>query len=213
MTPESALIKAIDVSHLPDTTFDYKAPIWWGNTVLLLIETTVFGCLIAVYFSVWTMLSPFPPPKVDTFPVIYNPVPDLTIPTINLVVLLASLIPGIWLDLSARKRDEKAVKILLPITLIFNLAAIILRFYEFDSLHFKWNDNAYGSITWTILGMHLIHLFVLMCEDVFLAIWTFLKGVDEKHALDISVMAVYWYWIVGVWVLLYALVYLGPRFL
>jgi len=205
--------KALDVSKLPSTLLDSNEPIWWGNLLLLFIETTMFFILIAVYFSVWMNLEPFPPPKVDTFPVIYNPVPDLTIPTINLIVLLVSLVPGILLDLSARKKDEGKIKIYLILTIAFNIAAIVLRFYEFDALHFKWDDNAYGSITWTILGTHLLHLFVMAAEDSYLLVWTFARGLDKKHALDLTVMAVYWYWIVGIWILLYSLVYLAPRFL
>ena len=153
----------------------------WG----LVIETIAFGVLIAAYFTVWMMLSPFPPPRVDRFPIIYNTVPDQTIPTINLIVFLVSLVSGFWLDLSARKRNEKAVKILLIVTLIFNIATIVLRFYEFDSLHFKWDDNAYGSVTWTILGMHLIHLFIMAIEDIFELAWIFSKGLNKKQALHI----------------------------
>jgi cytochrome c oxidase subunit 3 len=213
MTENALPQKTIDVRDLPSTLFDYHEPLWWGNTLLLFIETTMFGILVAVYFSVRMNLSPFPPPQVDTFPVNYNPVPDLTIPTINLAVLLLSLIPGIWLDLSARRRNEGAIKIGLTITLAFNIAAFILRFYEFNSLHFRWDDNAYGSVTWTILGVHMLHILALGCEDIYLLVWTFAKGIDDKHALDLTVTAVYWYWIVGIWVLLYALVYLSPRFL
>jgi cytochrome c oxidase subunit 3 len=213
MTENAVSQKTIDVRDLPSTMFDYREPLWWGNTLLLFIETTMFGILVAVYFSVRMNLSPFPPPKVDTFPVIYNPVPDLLIPTINLAVLLLSLIPCIRVDLSARRRNEGAVKIGLIITLAFNIAAFVLRFYEFNSLHFRWDDNAYGSVTWTILGVHMLHILALGCEDIYLLAWTFAKGLDDKHALDLTVTAVYWYWIVGVWVLLYALVYLSPRFL
>jgi cytochrome c oxidase subunit III len=213
MTENVISQKTIDVRNLPSTMFDYREPLWWGNTLLLFIETTMFGILVAVYFSVRMNLSPFPPPKVDTFPVIYNPVPDLLIPTINLAVLLLSLIPCIWVDLSARRKNEGAVKIGLILTLTFNVAAFVLRFYEFNSLHFRWDDNAYGSVTWTILGVHLLHILALGCEDIYLLVWTFAKGFDDKHALDLTVTAVYWYWIVGVWVLLYALVYLSPRFL
>jgi hypothetical protein len=35
---------------------------------------------------------------------------------------------------------------------------------------------------------------------------------DDKHAVDLTVTAVYWYWIVGIWaLLLFPLVYLAPR--
>ena len=205
--------KTIDVSELPSTLLDYHEPIWWGNLLGLIIETVLFGILVSVYFSVWMNLAPFPPPKISGSQTIYNPVPDLTIPLINLIVLLVSLIPGILLDLAAREKSEKKVKILLPITLSINVAAIILRFYEFDALYFKWDDNAYGSITWMILGTHLLHLFILLAEDIYVVAWTYKEGLDDKHALDITVMATYWYWIVGVWALMFALVYLAPRFL
>src|SRR5438132_703721 len=120
MTENVSAQKTIDVRELPSTLFDYHEPLWWGNTLLLFIETTMFGILVAVYFSVRMNLSPFPPPQVDSFPVNYNAVPDLLIPTINLAVLLVSLIPGIWVDLSARKKNESAVKIGLIITLTLN---------------------------------------------------------------------------------------------
>ncbi|MFN2500557.1 MAG: heme-copper oxidase subunit III [Pyrinomonadaceae bacterium] len=213
MRPEAFLDRpALDVSGLPAIGFDTKSPLWWGNTLLLFIETAMFGILIAIYFTVAMTLKPFPPPQVDRLPVIYDPVPNLTLPIIGLVILLLSLIPGILLDLAARRRDTRAVKILVLITLGFNLAAIIVRYYEFDSLHFQWNDNAYGSITWMILGMHLLHLIVMICEDSYLAVWTFIKDMDDKHALDLTVMAVYWYWIVAVWLILFPIIYIFPRF-
>jgi cytochrome c oxidase subunit III len=203
--------RTLDVAALPSTVFDSKAPLWWGNTLLLFIETAMFGILIALYFSVMMNTEPFPPPRIDRYPVLYRPVPDLFLPTIGFIVLLVSLVPGVWLDLSARKRNAGAVKIAVVITLLFNIAAIVIRYYEYDALHFKWNDNAYGSITWMILGMHMLHLFVMAAEDTYLTLWTYMKGLDDKHALDLTVTAVYWYWIVGMWVVLYFLVYWVPR--
>ena len=203
--------RTIDVGHLKSSAFDYRAPLWWGNTLLLFIETAMFGILVTIYFTVMMDTSPFPPPRVDRLPVIYDPVPDLTLPIVGLIVLVASLAPCIWLDISARRRNVKAIKIALPLTLAFNIAAFIIRYFEFDSLHFKWNDNAYGSITWMLLGMHLLHIIALGCEDIYLLLWTFARKMDDKHAVDLTVTAVYWYWIVGIWVLLFPLIYLVPR--
>ena len=212
MTDEEIIARpTIHAAGLPSTLFDHKSTLWWGNTLLLFIETAMFGILVAIYVTVLMNTEPFPPPRVNQLPVLYDPVPDLTLPIIGLLVLVASLVPGIWLDVSARKRKTGTVKLALLVTLAFNIASIVLRYYEFDSLHFKWNDNAYGSITWMILGMHLLHIIALGCEDVFLLLWAFTHGLDDKHALDITVSAVYWYWIVGIWVLLFPLVYLVPR--
>ena len=31
---------------------------------------------------------------------------------------------------------------------LLGIVAITLRFFEFDALHFRWNDNAYASAAW-----------------------------------------------------------------
>src|SRR5437764_15354582 len=102
--------RALDVSELPPIAFDASAILWWGNTLLLMFETAMFGILIAIYFSVMQSTSPFPPPRVDGLPVLYDSAPDMTLPVIGLGVLLVSLVPGVWLDLSARQRNASAVK-------------------------------------------------------------------------------------------------------
>lgn len=214
MTPENALPKtALDVSHLPATRFDHRSPLWWGNLIGLFIETAMFGVMIAVYFTTVMNIRPFPPPRVNDFPVLLNSEPALQLPLIGLGLLLISLVPAIMLDLAARRRDAKLIKILVPITLTLNVVLVFVRYYEFDSLHFKWNDNAYGSAAWMVLGLHMFHLIVLTCEDIYLAFWLYIKGLDDKHAVDLTVAAVYWYWIVGMWIILFPVIYLVPRML
>ena len=217
MTDQQTLMPnagVIDVSELPATAFDTKAPLWWGNTLLLFIETAMFGILVAHLFlgddeheslpaacaaigaARYIRRGPGPVPADDrTGRASFKP------DTRDLARLI-----------SARAATPAPMQMALVVTLAFNIAAIVIRYYEYDSLHFKWNDNAYGSITWMILGMHMLHMFVMAAEDTYLLIWTFIKGADEKHAVDLTVTAVYWYWIVGIWVPLYFLIYIVPRF-
>jgi len=61
--------------------------------------------------------------------------------------------------------------------------------------------------------MHLAHLITGTCENVIMTVWIFFKGMDDKHARDIRVTGVYWYWIVVIWVLLYIVVYWVPRWM
>jgi cytochrome c oxidase subunit 3 len=204
--------QAIDVRDLPAGEWDESSPLWWGNTLNLVMETVVFGGLIAMYVTIVMNTDPFPPIRTTSgLPVLRQAAPDLFLPTIGLIVLLVSLIPAIWLDISSRRHNVRSIKIASILTLVFNLAAIIIRYYEFDSLNFKWDDNAYGSILWIILIMHLIHLVVLLGEDLSVILWIFTKGVDEKQTVDLTVAAVYWYWIVGMWVILFAIIYISPR--
>lgn len=201
----------LDVSGLPKHAFDTRSQLWWGNLWLLCIETTMFGLSVAVYFYVRQNFTNWPPPHSDSPPFLFDPEPSLLVPTINLVVLLLSVLPMAWADVAARRLDRRAVKTALVVMLLFGAATIVLRFYEFRALIWKWDSNAYGSITWTILALHLMHLFVGTFENIFLATWVFARPLDESHAIDVTVTAVYWYWIVGTWLLLYGVVFLAPR--
>lgn len=209
----SAQRTTLDVSSLPKHGFDTKTQLWWGNLWLLCIETTMFGLVVAAYFYFRQNFATWPPPHSDSPPYLLEPVPSLLLPTINLVVIILSVLPMAWADAAARRLDRRAVKMALSLVMLFGTAATVLRFYEFRSLVWSWDANAYGSVSWAILALHLVHLIVGTLEDVFLATWVWLRPLDENHALDITVTAVYWYWVVGTWLLLYPVVYLSPRFM
>ena len=67
----------------------------------------MFGILAAIYFSVMMNTVPFPPPRMERLPVLYDPVPDLTLPTIGLIVLIVSLAPGIFLDIKRAPTEAR----------------------------------------------------------------------------------------------------------
>jgi cytochrome c oxidase subunit III len=202
----------IDASLLPESVVDHRSLVWWGNNLLILIETTMFALLVAGYFYVRPNFTAWPPPQVNQTSVHLDPVPALAIPTWNLVLLVLTLAPMITADLACLKRKRLLTEVALAGLLLGGIGCIVLRFHEFSSLHFRWDDNAYGSIVWTIVGLHLLHLFVGVAEMVMMLAWVMIKGLDDKHARDVRVTAVYWYWIVGTWIILYAIIFPGPRF-
>jgi heme/copper-type cytochrome/quinol oxidase subunit 3 len=59
--------------------------------------------------------------------------------------------------------------------------------------------------------MHLAHLITLSLETVLLTIWCFVREFDMKHRLDITALAIYWYWVVAIWIGLYSIIYWTPR--
>src|SRR4051812_45743249 len=170
----------LNVSRLPANAMDHHSPIWWGNLLLLFIETTMFALLLGAYFYVRQNFADWPPPRIAGYQVELNPVPSLGIPTVNMILLLLSLVPSVWVDRACLRRHTGAVKIGLLMVIGFGLISIVLRFYEFPALKFKWNDNAYGSITWTLLGMHLAHLLTATVENAIMTAWIFAKGMDDK---------------------------------
>ena len=89
--------------------------------------------------------------------------------------------------------------------------AVDMKRLEFSAMYFRWDSNAYGSVVWFMLGMHMMHLLILTTEATLVAIWIFTREYDMKHRVDIVTVAIYWYWVVGIWLLLYGIIYLTPR--
>ncbi len=200
----------IDISQLPHHEFDTYDPVWWGNNFLLAIETSMFAILIASYFYLRQNFALWPPP-VAQLTATLNPLPELSYGTANTILLLASCFPMILTDLSARRGNRSMSRIGLVIAVVFGVVALVLRSFEYAAVYFRWDSNAYGSIVWFLLGMHNLHLFVLTTEAVLLTVWVFTREYDMKHRVDIVTLAVYWYWVVAIWLLLYAIIYFTPR--
>src|SRR5947209_7395619 len=120
--------RVLDVSGLPDDALDSREPVWWGNALLIMIESMTILLLIVSYFYLRRNFTDWPPPQPNSVPAIYNPVPDLPIPTIELILILASCLPMYWTDMAARRNDARAVRLGLTLMLIINIVMVILRF-------------------------------------------------------------------------------------
>lgn len=202
----------IDVSELPHHGFDTLDPVWWGNNCLLAIETSMFAITIATYFYLRQNIHPWPPPLGQlTAPL--NPLPNLGPGTATTAVLLFSCLPAVLVDLCARRNYRTGAQFGLIICLLCGVGAIVLRSFEFAAVRFRWDANAYGSVVWFMLGMHMAHLLTLTLEAFLLTLWIFKRQFDMKHRLDITALAIYWYWVVGIWLVLYSIIYFVPRVL
>jgi len=194
----------LDVSQLPAYAFSHRSLMWWGTLGIILIEGTVFAMLIVTYFYLRGLVPEWPPSL---------PPPDLWAGTTNTLVLLVSVIPNYWVQKVAEREELRTVQIGLVICLVFAVAFLLLRVFEFRTLHCQWDTNAYGSIVWTILGFHTTHLLTDAIDTAVLTVLMFTGPIDGRRFVDVSQNSFYWYFVVAVWLPLYAVVYLAPRVL
>jgi cytochrome c oxidase subunit I+III len=194
----------IDLSHLPENSPDSADPLWLGNLLMICIEGTMFMMLTASYFYIRQNFHDWPPTRVQQ--------PLLWLGSANALLLAASCIPMYMVDRLARHEENKwKVVTLLAITVVMGLGSIVLRALEFQASDTRWDQHAYGSVLWTMLGFHLFHLLGATGEATLMAIDVARHELDPKHQLDVRVTAVYWYFICVVWAVLYGVIYLVPR--
>jgi heme/copper-type cytochrome/quinol oxidase subunit 3 len=197
--------RVLDLSELPDTTFGPRDVMWWGTLGFVLIEgfTLVLCAVVLVYLN--QNYATWPPP--------HTPLPSLGAPTLNLVLMLASLPVIRWMQRAAHAYDLGKVRLGLTIAAAFNLVFVLLRAWELlVSLNVKWDTNAYGSAQWLVLGSHATLLAVELVEVVGMAAIFWLAPVERKHFSDAADMGFYWFFMVLAWVPLYVLSYIWPRF-
>ena len=138
---------ALDVSALPESALDHRSLIWWGNTLLLMIETTMFALLVASYLYLRMNYAEWPPTLVNGPLAISHPIPPLERPTLTLVILLLSMIPAVISDRAALAMNGRAVRLSFALLVALGLGAIGLRFYELPALQFSWDDMREGCST------------------------------------------------------------------
>ena len=196
----------LDVALLDDHAFSYRAPIWWGNLLMIFIEGTAFALMLVSYYYIRRNFNTWPPER--TY------LPDLGLSTANLILLLVSILP-IWYaaKLAFAHARPRRIGLWLMVVVAFGIAAIVLRAFELKGLHTRYDSNAYGSITWMLLVTHLAHLIAGSLETLLIALVMFTGPVERKHYTDTTVMAVYWYFVVASWVVLWLVVFVSVRFI
>jgi heme/copper-type cytochrome/quinol oxidase subunit 3 len=175
---------------------------WWGTMGVSAIEGTVFALTIATYFYLWS--------HADTWP-LSAPPPDLLWGTLNTLILVASCIPNHWTKKAAERHDLGQVRIGMAICIAFAVAFIAVRVCEFGALNTRWNSNAYGSVVWTLLGLHTTHLITDFADTVVLAVLMVAGPIEGRRFVDVAENAVYWNFVVLAWLPIYVVIYWVPR--
>jgi cytochrome c oxidase subunit III len=196
--------EVLDASALPSYRFGHHSLMWWGTAGLIAIEGTVFALAAFAYFYIRT--------KVDTWPPSVPP-PDLTWGTINLIVMLASLLPNQWTKKAAEKEDLPRIHKGMAVCLAFAVVFLIGRIFEFAALNCSWDTNAYASAAWTLLGLHTVHLLTDAYDTGVLYVLMHTGPLEGRRFVDVSENALYWYFVVIAWIPIYAIIYIAPRVL
>jgi cytochrome c oxidase subunit III len=194
-----------DVRGLPRTVFGNRSLMWWGTVGFIMIEgSTLFICVVT-YFYLRRNFATWPPQH------IYRPA--LLIPTIQAALMLLSNIPMRAVDRASKRLDLGAVRTGMVICSVLIVAMSILRGFEFGALKVRWDTNAYGSVAWAALVAHGTLLLLEMAETLAITVLLFQPNVEERDLSGVSDNALYWYFLTGVWIPLYVMVFLTPYFM
>jgi heme/copper-type cytochrome/quinol oxidase subunit 3 len=196
----------IDVSVLPEVVFGRSALTWWATAGFILVEGTTLGIVAMSYLYLRINAAEWPPRPASA--------PGLLLPTIGVLVLLAKCVPMFLASKAAQRMDFAGTRRWLSVTTVVAVATLVIRWFEFKlSLNVRWDTNAYGSALWAVYFAHTTLMVTDVLETGAITAIFFTDRVEPKLYPDVEDDAFYEYFLVAAWVVLYAIVILGPRVL
>jgi cytochrome c oxidase subunit III len=196
----------MDVAALPDVVFGHRDIVWWGTVGFVVIEGFTLVLCAAVYVYLTQNFAAWPPEN--------TPRPALVVPTIQVVLMLASLPFASWVHRAATRFELQRVRMGLTICAVVVTLFVALRIVELVvSLNVRWDSNAYGSAQWLVVGSHATLLIIQAVEVIGVAAMFWIAPIERKHFSDAADLMFYWYFMVLAWVPLYVLCFLLPRWI
>lgn len=203
MSAEPLSPRAYDAERLTAHVTGSRATGWWGVLLLVIIEATVFATLIVSYFYLFAGATVWPPDGISP--------PDLTLPAINLVLLLACAAPVLWADRSIQRDDQRGVLVGYSLAIIMGAIFLVLKYIEYSGLAYRWDTNAYSSIVWTITGFHSVHLLIVLLKTATILALATRGYFSARRRVAIQGNTLYWLFLIGIWLPLFATLYLFPN--
>lgn len=164
-----------------------------GMLIFLAAETMFFAGLIAAYWILRGRASPWPPLGQPRLPVLATGV--------NTIILLCSAY--------TMGRAEKSL-FWLKMTWVGGALFLLLQGREWVRLigfGMKGAGNIYAGIFYLVIGVHAAHVLAALIF-LFFVILKIRKETGEAVQNRLEVARIYWFFVVGIWPLLYVLVYL-----
>lgn len=180
-----------------------REPGWWGMLLFVAAEAALFALLLAAYFYVRVHSADWPQGGIEK--------PDLWRPIVMTVLLAAGSVTVFLATRYARSGRSGALRAALAVTLALGLAFVAVESWEYaDTLdRFSPHTNAYGSLFYTVNGMHGAHV----AAGALLVLWTLVLAcagrITPTRNLVVQNVALYWHFATVSWLAVFVSLYLS----
>ena len=173
-----------------------------GMVLLVASEAVFFAAFLGIYAVSFTAAKVWPPAGIET--------PSITVPTVGVVVLLVSGAAMAQAMRHAHRPEYQRAALLrwLAAALACAVAFGVLTAIGYASLPFSVGQGIYESLFYMIIGLELAHVVggAVLLGVVMARTWT---GELALRRDPIQATAIYWYFVVVLGVVIYAVLYLA----
>jgi cytochrome c oxidase subunit I+III len=181
---------------------------WWAMVVLLVVDGTVFGCLVFSYLYLWTV-------NVSGWLPAFGNLPDLHWAA-SAVLWIAS--SGLVAYASRVLRDSDRfgqwpVRLALLGALPASIVAVAIDFWAQWQSGLPPGQHSYGAIVYTILCWQGFHVGILIIMGLYTIARSLCGLLDSRRRASFDSTMLMWHYTTGQGLIALALIYLFPRLL
>jgi cytochrome c oxidase subunit I+III len=174
----------------------------WAMRLLLLVFAVALGTLVFTYFFLNVQNAEWPLDNI--------PLPDLWLPAIATLVLLAAGATVYWAQRGIRRGRQLQLRVGLLGAFLLGAGALGILFYDFTQLSFSHDTNAYGSVFFLLGGFMFLMVIGALLQNIFIQIWAWRGMYSQREHVGVSVVALFWYAVIVFWLIAGATIYLAP---
>ena len=174
-----------------------------GILLFIVSEVMLFGAFFASYFFLRVVVNPAHwPPEPYKLPV--------GVAGVNTAILVSSSFTIHYALESIRKGNRQGMKLGLVLTWMLGITFLFIQLNEYVHLGFSIRDESFGTIFYSLTGLHGAHVFVGLLLLSFATIRAFRGHFDteEKDHLGVEVPSIYWHFVDIMWIIVFATVYI-----
>lgn len=179
-----------------------------SNTRLAMIivvgtECMFFAGLIGAYLVFRLAAAQWPPADLPRLP--------LGVTALNTFVLFSSVLPMTRALRAVRRVDPRALVSGVRRTAVMGLAFLVVQGVEWARLvdhGFTLASGTYGATFYVLIGCHALHVLVAVTWLAVVALLAARGRFTRSRHAGLEMCAWYWYFVCGLWAVLFPLVYL-----
>jgi heme/copper-type cytochrome/quinol oxidase subunit 3 len=201
MTAAVPTAAAANRSLVTPTTKPVHSTAWWAMATVIATEGMVFVILLGAYFFLRASAPQWPQGGISP--------PELKLSVPFSFVLWGSSIPIFYAEAAIRRGSQRGLRVGLLISAVMGLAFVAYTFFAFQDLTFGWRDNAYGSIFYLIVGLHILHVVVGLCMNAVVQIKAWQGKFTATRHTSVEVFGLYWHFVDAVWLFVFLSLFLS----
>ncbi|HEX9014311.1 MAG TPA: cytochrome c oxidase subunit 3 [Anaerolineaceae bacterium] len=184
---------------LPTQTVGSHATGWWAMLVVILNEAVIFTSLIAAYLYIRFNSPSWPQDGIAR--------PEMTLPIIMTVLLVSASGFMMFAERGIRGGSLGRLRAGLLIAALLAVGFLAIQAYEYLHEDFLPSTNTYGSLFFTITGLHGLHVLVAVLMNIFIQVRAWMGRFNAGRYQAVQNVALYWHFVDAVWLVIITTLY------